>query len=505
MSDVTTNVAIMNDAFTKILADNVNAMRAVHDRVSRVEKGIDNLFKEMEVLRRMLTDLARSQSMTANTPSVNNTSGGNGSETPSPSLLPPHHGSNSGDMFDQENSPTTPAGILITPGESRQGRIRTDTLPPLPSAGFRRLRYDDDLHSTAQINEEIACMNRSLPPQPSSTDRSRRMDTQDLGQSTFTGGHGPKVPKFDGKGPFVPWLVQFRAVAGAHGWDSPEKAVHLVAALEGSATGLLHGVTMTQMDSYDFLVDRLRNRYDPVGRESTFRTQLTNRIRRHGETPDEFAEAIALLAQRAHPNYEISAGGDDPITSCIVDRFCAGQCNSELSSYLSLYPSRDLSDLIGACVRWEATVVKKSFKPADTVYAIRDTTPPSKTMTQEEMETFARQHGYTVRPMARQDSYRYPEAPRQDTYRRQNDARANSGGTRPSPRDKRQVLCWHCGTYGHFSRECTGKDKTFRWAPPRRDNDAPQHRNNRINTLEIDDCDTFSDTASIIHDGEVKA
>ena len=61
-------------------------------------------------------------------------------------------------------------------------------------------------------------------------------------------------------------------MAGAHGWDSSEKAVHLVAALEGSATGLLHGVTMTQMDSYDFLVDRLKNRYDQVGRESTFRT-----------------------------------------------------------------------------------------------------------------------------------------------------------------------------------------------------------------------------------------
>ena len=71
-------------------------------------------------------------------------------------------------------------------------------------------------------------------------------------------------------------------------------------------------------------------------------------------------------------------------------------------------------------------------------------------MTQEEMETFARQHSYTVRPIARQDTYRYPEAPRQDTYRCQNDARANTGGTWPPPRDKRQVLCWHCGTYGHF-------------------------------------------------------
>jgi len=259
------------------------------------------------------------------------------------------------------------------------------------------------------------------------------------------------------------------------------------------------------MDNYEFLVERLRNRYDPVGRESTFRTQLTNRTRRHGETADEFAESIALLAQRAHPKYEISAGEDDPITSCIVDRFCSGQCNQELSSYLSLYPSRDLSELIGACVRWEATAIKKSFKPAETVYAVKDTTPQPRTLSPEEMEIFARQHGYTVRPIARQDSYRYQEPHQQDTYRRQNDARPTTGGTRFPPRDKRQVLCWHCGKYGHFSRECTGKDKTFRYAPPRREQDPSPPRNNRINTLEIDDCDTLSESSLITPVGEVKA
>ena len=458
---VESHVSIMNGAFQKIMADNVNAMRAVTERVSRLETGMEGLCDQMRVLQNMMENITQHQSLFGNASMENNTSGG---INPVLNRTSPQHGSATGDVFVQEDPPTTPVRIPRPPVAPR---IPMDTLPSLPSSGFRHLRYEDDLHSTAQVNDEIAHMNRSLPHQSSSLARSRRTDLQDLGQSTFSSSHGPKVPKFDGKGPFVPWLVQFRAVAGAHGWDNSEKAVHLVAALEGSATGLLHGVTMVQMDNYDFLVERLRNRYDPVGRESTFRTQLTNRTRRHGETADEFAESIALLAQRAHPNYEISAGEDDPITSCIVDRFCSGQCNPELSSYLALYPSRDLSDLIGACVRWEATQVKKSFKPVDTVYAVKDITPQSKTLTQEEMETFARQHGYTVRPIARQDTYRYPEAPRQDAYRRQNDTRPMTGGTRPPPRDKRQVLCWHCGTYGHFSRECTGKDKTFRWAPPR--------------------------------------
>ena len=133
---------------------------------------------------------------------------------------------------------------------------------------------------------------------------------------------------------------------------------------------------------------------------------------------------------------------------------------------MSLYSSRVLSEIIGACVRWEATQVKKSYKPADTVYAVRDTTYQPKTLTMEEVEAFARQNGYTMRPFVRQEQYRRPEGPRQDSYRHQDGPRPNTDGTRPPPRKKSKVLCWHCGKYGHYSRECTGTDKTFRYAPP---------------------------------------
>ena len=88
-----------------------------------------------------------------------------------------------------------------------------------------------------------------------------------------------------------------------------------------------------------------------------------------------------------------------------------------------------LSERIGACVRWEATQVKKSYKPADTVYAVRNTTYQSKTLIMEEVETFARQNGYTIRPAARQDTYRCPEGPRQDSYQRPEGSRPTTGGT----------------------------------------------------------------------------
>ena len=136
----------MNGAFKTIMADNVNAIRAVSDRVSRVEAGMAGLFDKIGVLQRMMEDLTRRQSLWANASMENNTSGGDGPEMPSTSPL---HGSVSGDVFGPEDSPTTPVGIPRPPGASH---IPMDTLPSLPGSGFRHLRYEDDLHSTAQVN-----------------------------------------------------------------------------------------------------------------------------------------------------------------------------------------------------------------------------------------------------------------------------------------------------------------------------------------------------------------
>ena len=126
----------------------------------------------------------------------------------------------------------------------------------------------------------------------------------------------------------------------------------MVAALKGTAANMLAGMTATQMDNYNCLIERLRNRYDPSERESTYHTQLSTQTRHHSECPDEFAEAITLLAKKPHPTHEVGIAEDDPITACITDRFCAGQSDPELGRHLSLYPSRVLSDFICVCVRW---------------------------------------------------------------------------------------------------------------------------------------------------------
>ena len=112
-----------------------------------------------------------------------------------------------------------------------------------------------------------------------------------------------KVPTFDGTNTaqFRPWIIQFEAIARHQGWTAGERVVRLVSSLAGPAANLLIGMTLGQLDDYNFLRTRLSRRYDPPEREEAHRAELRARTRRRNESADEFAENIKNLAQRAYP------------------------------------------------------------------------------------------------------------------------------------------------------------------------------------------------------------
>ena len=108
----------------------------------------------------------------------------------------------------------------------------------------------------------------------------------------------PKVPTFDGTNTaqFRPWIIQFEAIAHHQGWTAGERVVRLVSSLTGPAANLLIGMTLGQLDNYNFLRTRLSRRYDPPEREEAHRAELRARTRRRNESADEFAENIKNLA-----------------------------------------------------------------------------------------------------------------------------------------------------------------------------------------------------------------
>ena len=171
-----------------------------------------------------------------------------------------------------------------------------------------------------------------------------RGDSGDMQQNSYHSGmstsmsrpsSSPKVPTFDGtiSAQFRPWIIQFEAIARHQCWTLGERVVRLVSSLTGPAANLLIGMTLVQLDDYNFLRARLSRRYDPPEREEAHRTELRARMRRRNESADEFAENLKNLAQRAY-----TSADQNMLDNLWVERFREGHGNEELKKHLCLYP-----------------------------------------------------------------------------------------------------------------------------------------------------------------------
>ena len=321
-----------------------------------------------------------------------------------------------------------------------------------------------------------------LDEQPTHEDD--RRNSGDIQQSPYHHGNvssfsrqssSPKVPTFDGTNTaqFRPWIIQFEAIARHQGWTAGERVVRLVSSLTGPAANLLIGMTLGQLDNYNFLRTRLSRRYDPPEKEEAHRAELRARTRRRNESADEFAENIKNLAQRAYP-----LADQNMLDNLVVERFREGHGNEELKKHLCLYPSTGLQDLIGACVRFETHVELglHARKSNEGLYAVQRGNRNELTL--EEVTRAARRLGFGLRPwIVRQQNSRgfSNTSPARNQYSGEQQqspkpSQNGNGNARTQIPLRRQtpvgdVKCWTCGKTGHYAYDCKSSGPKFAFAP----------------------------------------
>jgi hypothetical protein len=93
---------------------------------------------------------------------------------------------------------------------------------------------------------------------------------------------------------------QFETVAEHNQWSDKDKSTYLITALKDRAADVLPGIPTNT--TYEDTLRALEDRFGDQHFAAAYRCQLTTRIQNPGESLQDFAKAIEMLALRAYPN-----------------------------------------------------------------------------------------------------------------------------------------------------------------------------------------------------------
>ena len=157
--------------------------------------------------------------------------------------------------------------------------------------------------------------------------------------------------KFDGeRTEWSDYIQHFETVAEWNGLSYEEKGMQLAMSLQGQAKRVLRDVAhYGGTKDYECLLHELSRRFNPVERETTYRIEFRNRVRKANESVMEFGYTLRRLAVRAFPNIP-----HDCQEQWVLDQFVLGLERPELKKHVQFGHPRTLNEAISLAMEYES-------------------------------------------------------------------------------------------------------------------------------------------------------
>jgi hypothetical protein len=206
------------------------------------------------------------------------------------------------------------------------------------------------------VEEDIAAIKEDITANKKQMEQVKAI--AERGSRPTVSANTAQAPTFDRKTSWSTFRRQFENVAEHNMWSDREKSRFLIKALKGRAADVLAGIAINT--PYEDNLQTLEDRFGDQHFATAYRCQLATR-QKDGESLQEFATAIELLAHRAYPTLP-----EDHIGREAAKAFAHGVDDPDIKIQLLLGGEKTINEALRQAIELQAVLVAASPQNSNT-------------------------------------------------------------------------------------------------------------------------------------------